>query len=274
MKKYKGIIILLVLLGGYALIMILVFGRNNSNNNSSNNSQDNNVTNSSTDNGNYYITLNNISNWYYYHNKWDKVNTDTFEKSGFYFKAYVNNNYLGDYQLKYGTIWNLFDTNNNYVNYNGNLVAFSTNFNVNLRSFKANDISDNEKSTFLNKYNITNFKYLITNQVINIDLDNNGVNDQIICLSNMDENTNLKNSFYNLVVINFNGTWNTLINVNGNDNDEILKSPIYEVTNIMNINNVPSIIVKYTYGYISESPEIGNIMYQLNNDQFVKVISD
>jgi hypothetical protein len=269
MKKNKALIIILIILAIYGVIMWFTFKNNSSNAN------DNNKNNINTkDTNHYYLTLNNISNWDYYQGNWSKIDTSKIEDSNSYLSAYVNNNYLGDYKLKYGTIWNLFDANDNYVNYNGDLIAFSSNFNVILRSLKSVTLSAEEKTFITNNYNTTNYDYLINNQVINLDLDNNGVNDQIICLSSMDENTNLKKNFYNLVIINLNGTWGTLINVNGQDTDDILKSPIYEITNIMNINNIPSIIIKYTYGYISESPEIGNIMYQLTNSQFKQIISD
>lgn len=47
----------------------------------------------------------------------------------------ADSNYLGRYTLKRGAVWNLFDDNKEYVNYEGSLLAYSDGLNVENISF-------------------------------------------------------------------------------------------------------------------------------------------
>ncbi len=262
MKKFKGLIILLIILGIYGLVLFFTFG--NKDNNSSGNTN-NNTVNNKTDNKTEYLVIGNTSNL--------KYNNGVFTKSGKYeierldsLKVYVNNKYYGDYKLKSGENWNLFDNKDEFVNYNGSLIAFSNTFNVKVRSnYKVREINEKDKVFLINDYNISSFSNLTTNEVIDIDLDNNGVNDEIICISSLDDSIDVKN-YFSLVIIVLNEERITLI-----EEKEDKAIHIYSVYGVLNIDNNDhdSIILTQTEGYISEKPIVSNLIYNYKNDKYM-----
>ena len=265
MKKYKGYIIFIVVLAIYGVLLFVIFGNKQSNNNTSNN--ENNTINNQTDNNDEkkYLVIGNISNLSYINNKFYGVKSNEIEKLD-KLKTYVNNKYYGDYKFKMGKNWNLFDKNNEFINYNGNLIAYSDNFNIKVRSkYKIREINEKEKVFLINNYNLSSFANLITNEVADIDLDNNGVEDQIICLSFMDENDNIKNN-YRIVVIKLNNEKITLIDERNEDAKNIYS--IYGIINIDN-NKYDSIIITKTEGYITQDPKMSSLIYNYKNDKYV-----
>ena len=262
MKKTKGLIILLVVLGVYGLVLFFAFGNkenNDNNNNNNTNTQTNNV-----DTENKYLVIDNDNIYKYNNNTFSSARVYEIEKVE-KFKVYVNDKYYGDYKLKNAGNWNLFDGKDEYVNYNGNLLAFSDNFNIKVRNnYKIREINENDKVLLINNYNLNSFSNLITKEVIDIDLDNNDVMDEIICLSAMDED-NSKNN-YNIFMIKLNDEKMTVIEEK-EDNAKYVYS-IYGILNIEN-NKYDSIILTKTEGYISENPKVSNLIYNYKNDKYM-----
>lgn len=73
--------------------------------------------------------------------------------------VYIDGNYYGIYNLKYGTVWNLFDDNKEYVNYEGSLLAYSDGLNLENVSFIAEDF---------NSQYITEANNVLNNSKVNV----------------------------------------------------------------------------------------------------------
>lgn len=262
MKKYKFLIIFILILGVYGLVMYFVFGTNNGYDNQNNNNNGNKTNNVNEEKK--YLVIGNISNNLFSNGSFSKVSTNEIEKIEKY-KVYVNNKFYGDYKLKHVNNWNLFDKSNEYVHYNGSLIAFSTNFNVKVRDYKVRQLNDKEKNALKNDYKLPTFSSLITNQVVDFDLDSNGVLDQIICITNMDENDNIKNNF-SILFIKLNDEKITLIEEKESDAKYVYS--IYAIINI-DVNNKDGFVISKTEGYISEKPKVSNLIYNYKNDKYV-----
>ncbi len=262
-KKNKVLLIILSIVLIYGIIMIFVLKNDNKTNN---NNSSNNKTNIN------YLLINNISNWSYSNDKWNSLTNKEVAEANATYKAFVNNNYLGEYKVLYGTKWNLIDNDNNIVVYNGNLIAYSTNFNINISHLSSRKINSDDEKLIKEQYSFANLSDLTDNEVYDVDLDNNGTKDEVICLSNVGSTSSLT-SYFNLLIIKYNDDIKTLISENIKPED-MLDSKTYYISLISNINDsdISSIIVGYKYG--SEAGKPGNILYSYQIDDFNKVYSD
>lgn len=263
MQKFKGLIIFIIILGIYGLIMFFAFGNkeNNSENNSNNNS--NNQSNNKVKEEKYLV-IDNITKLNYSNGEFSPAKNKEIEQIE-KFKVYVNNKYYGDYKLKNAGNWNLFDKKDEYVNYNGNLLAFSDNFNVKVRNIKIREIDEKDKVFLINNYNLNTFSNLTINEAVDLDLDNNGVTDEIICLSSMEESNNISN-YYNVVVLKLNDEKLTLVEEREND-----AKYVYSIFGIINIEDSKndSIILTKVEGYYSEKPKVSSLVYNYKNDKYM-----
>lgn len=258
MKKYKGLIIFSAILVVYAIVMYIVFNDNNKvivKNNEDTNTSEKNQT--------YYLVINNYANYKYQNNKFTIVKNKTIESLD-ELKVYVNNKYYGNYTLKYGNKWNLLNSKGEFVNYSGNILAFSKDFNINVKDIKIRSINDEEKFDIISNYKISSFNYLTNNQVIETDLNNDGNNDKIICLSSMEESNNI-NNYYNLVVVNINDSYQTIIEEKGQN-----ANYVYEILSVLNIlnSNSDTIIISRVEGLLSESPNYNILMANYENEKY------
>ena len=262
-KKNKVVLIILSLVLIYGIIMIFVLKNDNKTNN---NNSSNNKTNIN------YLLINNISNWSYSNDKWNSLTNKEVAEANATYKAFVNNNYLGEYKVLYGTKWNLIDNDNNIVVYNGNLIAYSTNFNINISHLSSRKINSDDEKLIKEQYSFANLSDLTENEVYDVDLDNNGTKDEVICLSNVGSTSSLT-SYFNLLIIKYNDDIKTLISENIKPED-MLDSKTYYISLISNINDsdISSIIVGYKYG--SEAGKPGNMLFSYENNNFNKVYSD
>ena len=258
MKKSKGIIILIVVLLIYSLIMFFLFSSTQEIKNPIDN-----ISKKETKENKYYLVTDN-SEFEYYYNSFKKISTYNIEKQD-KFNIYVNNKMLGEYKLKYGTTWNLFDENSNFKMYNGKLLAITNNLNPKVRDFKIREINEKDKELLINQFVVQTFDYISSNEVVDIDLDNNGIEDEIICLSSMQESEDSNNHF-NVVVIKLNNEIITLIEEKG---DSALY--VYNIYAIINIFDrvQDNIIISRTEGYDSDEPEINEFIYHFENQQYV-----
>jgi hypothetical protein len=263
-RKNKALLIIIALVIVYGIIMSFVLKKNNTSS-----SSDKSITPVATTN---YLIINNISNWKLQNNKWSKVSNSDIENLNVSFKAFVNNNYLGEFTLRYGTKWNLLDSNKNIVNYNGDLMAFSNEFNLNIRHNAIRKMNNDDESTVTNKFNITDFSNIIENEVIETDLDNNGTKDEIVSISNIGGEVSL-NNYFNLVYINLNGNIYELINEKISASD-VLNAKNYYLTSVINYNNNATDSVIIGYEYYSNAGNPGNIMFNYNDNNFNKIMSD
>ena len=240
-----------IIIGGLVvifLVVFLVFKNNESNSNNPNDSKEYS-----------YMIINNESIWGY-NGSWIKSNNSLIDNTNL--ETYINNVYSGFYTYKLGNVWNLFD-GSNLITYDGLLIGFSKNLgrviNINKVDIDSNDL--NVINGILNKsIGIDDInKY----EKVNIDLDNNGIMDSIIYVTNiMDEELN---SYFSLLYVVFNGSVYVLKN-DDVTNDNFYEEPLYSIKAVVDINgkSVNNIIIEK--GYFSNVNKTGNIMYQYNKD--------
>src|SRR5574344_1332308 len=249
-KKNKLLIILILIILAYSIITVLLKKDNSSNDsNSSTDSSTNNTTSSN-------ILIDNISNWEYKNNKWSSLTNDEVVSQNKTYKAFVNNNFLGEYKVLYGTKWNLIDNDQNIKIYNGNLIAYSENFNINIRTVSKRQINSDDEQIIKDNYSSLNISDLTKNEVYELDLDNDGTKDKIIFLSNIDSTATLT-SYFKLVFVVLNNEVKPIINETIAPADK-LDSKSYYMASILNINNSDEVSIIIGYRYASEAGAPGN----------------
>lgn len=240
-----------IIIGGLVVILLVVFVLFKNNESNSNNPNDSKEYS--------YMIINNESIWGY-NGSWIKSNNSLIDNTNL--ETYINNVYSGFYTYKLGNVWNLFD-GSNLITYDGLLIGFSKNLgrviNINKVDIDSNDL--NVINGILNKsIGIDDInKY----EKVNIDLDNNGIMDSIIYVTNiMDEELN---SYFSLLYVVFNGSVYVLKN-DDVTNDNFYEEPLYSIKAVVDVNgkSVNNIIIEK--GYFSNVNKTGNIMYQYNKD--------
>lgn len=204
-KKNRIFIIVSIVIVIYAIIIFAIFGKNNNQNEVDNNQIINNMTTSN------YIVIDNYANFKYENKKYVRVGNYYVENSNKLFKVYSDNHYLGLNKLKYGTVWNIFNKDDEYINYDGKLFAFTEDLDIKLKTFNKRNLNDQDKELITREFKVDNFDYLVTNDVYEVDLDSNGEIDKLYCISNIDVSQLGINRYYNLVFVNMNNEIITLI---------------------------------------------------------------
>lgn len=240
-----------IIIGGLVVILLVVFVLFKNNESNSNNPNDSKEYS--------YMIINNESIWGY-NGSWIKSNNSVVDNTNL--ETYINNVYSGFYTYKLGNVWNLFN-GNNLVTYDGFLIGFSKNLgrviNINKVDIDSNDL--NVINGILNKsISIDDInKY----EKVNVDLDNNGIMDSIIYVTNIMDDT--LSSYFSLLYVVLNGSVYVLKNDNVT-NDNFYEKPLYSIKAVVDINgkSVNNIIIEK--GYFSNVNKTGNIMYQYNKD--------
>lgn len=247
-KKVPIIIIVILLL--VIVLLLFVFKKDLKNNNKV-------VSN--------YMIIGNDSIWKYT-NKWESSYYSDVDNNKM--NVYVDNIYKGEYVLKYGNGWNLF-LNDKYQQFSGSLIALSNNFG-NVLNVDINEIDDNDiikvNEILHSNYVKSDFSLM---EKVNVDLDNNGVLDKIINVSNLDIED--ENKYFNLVYIILNNKLYVL-------KKEIISkknyynAPIYNIKVLVKFSDNTNIVI--SKGYFSDAGKSGNMMYEKVNGKYELVIED
>jgi hypothetical protein len=263
-KNIKIILYVIVILAFYAIIMLLIFKNNINSNNSNNSNSNNNNNNSSTTAKNYYGVIGDNSIWKYNSGNWYKATEN--EVQGNKMDVFVNGNYFGNYKLMKGTTWNLFDDDNNYIDYEGDFIAFSKDLNVKIESFDIRQINVLElneiNNTFGRTFDMNSFS---TNEVIEKDLDFDGLNDKIINLSNLDLDN--QKEYFNIIYIKQNNNKIIIIKDNISVKDKLI-SPRYNLKYIINYNSLNNDSIIIQKSYFSNAGETSDMLLNLINNKY------
>lgn len=218
----------------------------------------------------FYMVIDNVANLMYTDNSWFYTTSFEVEKQTNY-ETYSYNNYLGKNNLEYVNAWNLFDKNKNFVNYKDSLFAYSDKFNIKKINTNIRNITEIEKQEIISNFHYDDFNYLLSNEVIDIDLDDDGVMDKIVCVSNTNENKNLKNKYYNLIYIKLNDKIIKVINENSKNYD-ILRTDIYDLSYFFSLDKTKYFIIKKTNNVISDSLTEEISLYNYTNINEIKKV--
>ncbi len=214
-----------------------------------------------------YLVVNDTDLWQYSNNSWQEINNFNIENQNF--SIYINKEYLGFYELRYINNWSIFDSDNNYIDYDGNILAFTSNLKINVKKYAISKINEND----LNKINSLlksdiKMEELSTNELVEIDLNNDGINDRLVNVSNVDsENSSI---YFSLIYAIINGE-EKIIHQKIIKEEDIMNNPIYNIEYIFTFNNeVDNIIIRERY--YSFSGETNCLMYEYENNNYHKVI--
>lgn len=217
------------------------------------------------------LIIDNVSNWGYANGRWHRLSKEEIENKEFV--IYVNHQYFGNYNLKYGTIWNLFDDNDSYVEYDGNLLGYSNGFNVMVPTYEKHLITDIEVSEITTILGHEfNSSTLAINEVVNFDLDSNGIIDKIVNVSNLDS-IEEENYYFNLCYVVLNGEIQVIINDDVSP-ASILAYPTYELNYILRYSDNSAYSFILQEGYFSNVGETQNNLYDCVDGTYIRSFSD
>lgn len=212
-----------------------------------------------------YMIIGNDSIWKYT-NKWESSYYSDVDNNKM--NVYVDNIYKGEYVLKYGNGWNLF-LNDKYQQFSGSLIALSNNFG-NVLNVDINEIDDNDiikvNEILHSNYVKSNFSLM---EKVNVDLDNNGVLDKIVNVSNLDIED--EDKYFNLVYIILNNKVYVL-KKEIISKENYYNAPIYNIKVLVKFSDYTNIVI--SKGYFSDAGKSGNIMYEKVNGKYELVIED
>lgn len=178
---------------------------------------------------------------------------------------WIDNKYFGKYKMKYINSWNLMD-NTKYINYDGKIIAASPKMNLQINEYNIDKIEDDD----LKEINIIMNKNMMKEEItyqerVNIDLDNNGILDKIINVSNLNDEG--KQSYFSLLYVSINNKNQVLIKENIEEKD-YYNAPMYYLNYILNIDKEKSSSLVIEKGYFSNAGKTSNILYQYINGKY------
>lgn len=250
MKKYKFLIIF-VLINVLFLIILILFNKNTVLNN--------------TD---LTLLLNGNDVYIIKKNKIEKNPQFEINKNDIY-KTYENGIYKGEYKIVKGTVLNLFDSNDNYVKYDGYMFAYKGNEEINVLTPNKRSLNDTEKKYLKNKYKLNISKSNISGNTYEVDLNSDGKLDKIIISTYNDFEKNMSD-FYNIILIYMDNKYYELIHIKGIDSINI-----YTIGAVFNLKNekYSNILIETQKNYNGdlESSIIEESIYQYKQKKYQKI---
>lgn len=249
-KKNVKILILLVVVGIiYIGVVYFLFGGNRGNNGT--------IIVSSLGgyvckNGNCdYVTVN-------------QMNTDSKD-----FEVYKKNQFVGSYQLSYLKSWN-FMQNGQWIQFYGDFLAVESSLHSEILDFRYEDMNESDISDIRSFISIDNISNLDTNQVIVLDIDQNGKEDRIGVFSNQIEESDSA-TYFSLVYLNLNGK---LIEIFKDTSSKKYSLPFYNVFAILKLNEEKNPRIIINQGYYDNMGENSITMFQLDGKKINVVVKN
>lgn len=215
------------------------------------------------DSSQQYMILN--DDLYTYNNKWIKASTKSVVNNQ-YFNVYVNEQFFGKYYLEYVDNWNILDINKKFINYEGSIVAFSNNYEASIDKIQTHNITDVEKEYINEKYGIKNYEYLYNDEVVLFDFDNDGLEEKLILVSNLEVGI-LEDTYYNIICINSNNKNYTLVDDEIHEGD-LITNDTYEFAGIFNVDNKNYLAIKQIINPVGDAVEEVYNLYSYENGRF------
>ena len=190
-KSNKIIIIILVILIIYFLILFLFLGGSKR---------------VSREKNQNVIILGQSTIWTYSKNIWTNVTlSETKENLNWQeYNVYIDNKKLGKYYLWHDeNKWYLFDKDRKPKNYNGDLLAYKSNFDMKIKNFEEKNIEDYtyiEQVLKNNNIELDNINYTVNSQ-IDIDIDNDGEEETFYVVSNALSLENTDGQIFSIVIM-------------------------------------------------------------------------
>ena len=167
----KGIIIFIGILVVYLGIMYLFIGKNKVNEKKANE----------------ILVIRNNTKFYYNNYKWTKINNnDYLNFNGKIYNVYQNQSFFGNYELMFNNKWYIFDENNDSIDYDDEVFAYSGKKELKFINFESLNL-DSKDINYINKalekVEIENYKGYFEGKKIKINYDNDS-KDELVYIVN------------------------------------------------------------------------------------------
>ena len=186
------------------------------------------------------IIIDGVASWEYKERKWNNIYEYDYLDDDTLYKVYSNNNYYGEYTLGVNndTLY-AFDSSYNSLQYTGSIMAYTSNYDIDVLLFDYVNIDDNDR-LILNETINNNYGYNLQGKKILSDLDNDDIN-EILYIVNFYNNNNivfsgiyvydddsLKEIVNNDSLSEFIYNVEYILDVDNDDNYEVVISLLYE----------------------------------------------
>ena len=201
MKNYnnKNTILLVLILVMLLIVLVVLYQKSSK---SSNQEKNNNNTNEKyvDKRGRNYIVINDYV-YSFFKDYLISISRDI-TKDGLVYNVYNDNVYIAKGTLKKLSKWNVLDENGKYVNYRGNLFAYSSNLDVKLSYYHENIFTESDFNLIKNQYGDINSNDITFLKKYETDINGNLTQDNIFVLISEQnpQDGNTKKNNYHLII--------------------------------------------------------------------------
>ena len=186
------------------------------------------------------------------------------------YNIYVNNSYIGEYQLQYNEKWHIYDEDRNPIKYEGNIIATS-NLEIKVYNYEKQDITDSEANRineFLNNEKVNIVEYNKYNSKIEIDLDNDNKNEKLYIVNSKINGND--NNIFSMILLDKSNKITVVSSkvVPLYSKEKILLYDIYGIIDIEDDKKLEIIVNETQYSQPDTSNEQ---VYKLNNNKYKKL---
>lgn len=138
--------------------------------------------------------------WNYQNKRWNALDEQGKEKENWQkFNIYIDNQSFGNYYLYYSDKWYIFDDNRQALLYEGDMLAYRSNYEISILNFQEQTANNNVYiESVLKNHGISAKSTLTSSSKITVDFDQDGMMEDFYAISNafsMDSQENVIFSF-------------------------------------------------------------------------------
>lgn len=254
--KYIIIIVILILYGG---VMYLVFG----------------VSETKERKATTTLLVGDSAVWNYSSRDWMNLNTPSLLSSLNWqkFKIYIDNQYFGKYLVwQDDERWYLFDNHKNAISYQGNLLAYKADFDMDIVDFSTSDITDYAYvNQVLEEHGFTTDVTYTLENVTKVDFDKDGILEEFYIVSNVFAIDFFPEKYFSFVfMVDNNKIYMLYEDVDTNEGVNGCKPNIYAVADVDNDRNYELILTCAKYS--NQTPL--TMLYEYRDNAFEIEISN
>lgn len=269
-KNYnsKSTVLILIVLIALLVLLFFLYKKNQKIDNSSN--RKNNETNEKyvDKRGKNYIVINDYV-YSFFKDYLISISRDI-TQDDFKYNVYNDNNFIAKGTLKKISKWNILDESGKYVDYSGNLVAYTDNLNVSLTDFREYILNDDDYNIISNLHNDIDLNNMTFSKKYLTDINHNGVQDYLYVIVNEQnpQNGEANQHEYHLIFAMIDGSSYEISYVKRQKNKTY---PNFYLSAIFteDENTFVSFDAKYNPWDIDDDY---NMIYRFDNNKFTKVI--
>lgn len=199
--------------------------------------------------------------------KYEAVDDITLDEKKFH--IYRKNKYDGDYTLKRLNRYNFFQ-DGKWKSMVGDFLGIEESLDAQVLDFsyeEYNETDYNHIFSILKQHGILSYKHLNTKEAFVCDLDQNGVMDRIIAVSNQTDDGE-EEKYFSLLLVLLNGKLNEIYFEEGS---EIFSLPFYDVFSILQIDQDRNSYLIINKGYYDQIGEPSIFLLQLDGKNIKEV---